>query len=80
MSRCVVRYQLMKTVSAIYEKGVFRPLEKVDLPEAALVEVIVPPHPPASDRPELVAIYDVLSERFESGIADTAARHNEHQP
>lgn len=73
-------FPLMKTVTAIYENGVFRPLERVDLPESSQVSVVVPesPRPPFS--PALAAIYDVMAERYDSGHHDTAERHNEHQP
>ncbi len=29
---------------------------------------------------EVATIYSILGERYESGHADTAERHNEHQP
>ncbi len=38
----------MSTVTAIYENGVFRPLEKVDLPEHARVEITVDDQPPSN--------------------------------
>jgi predicted DNA-binding antitoxin AbrB/MazE fold protein len=70
----------MKTIHAVYEQGVFRPLEKVELPEKTEVEF--EPHPVSASKlkPGLAAIYEVLSERYESGEHDIAARHNEHQP
>ena len=71
----------MKTVHAIFEQGVFRPLESVDLPER--MEVEFEPRAVSGTKPEdegLDAIYAVLSERYESGQHDGAARHNEHQP
>jgi predicted DNA-binding antitoxin AbrB/MazE fold protein len=79
----------MKTIHAIYEKGVFRPTEAVDLPENAEVEfeprVIEPTiadliKKVAETDPGLAAIYEVLSHRHYSGQTDTAERHNEHQP
>ncbi len=71
----------MATVRAIYENGIFRPTEPVDLPPSCEVEfeprlvngVTAPPGP-------LDAIYQTLNERFESGVRDTAERHDEHQP
>jgi len=71
----------MKTVHAVFEKGIFRPLEAVELPERCEVEF--EPRPVHSDDQSgdnLSAIYAVLSLRFESGERDVAARHNEHQP
>ena len=70
----------MKTVAAIYENGGFRPLEKVELPEASQVSVLLPDGPRSAMRPTLAAVYEVMAERYDSGLHDTAERHNEHQP
>ena len=79
----------MSTIHAVFEQGVFRPTEPVDLPESAHVEfeprLVVPTavEQIATMRelnPGLAAIYEVLSRRHNSGHADTAERHNEHQP
>ena len=71
----------MKTIHAVYEKGVFRPLENVELPERTEVEFeprVVNGQPARADAME--KIYKILSERYETGERDLAARHNEHQP
>ena len=73
------------TIHAVYEHGVFRPTEKVDLPEGQEVEVqvkITPPTPPkqAPMSEGLAKIYAILGERFDTGEHDLAERHNEHQP
>lgn len=71
----------MKTIHAIYESGVFRPVEKVELPERTEVEF--EPRPVAQQEDQnghLNGIYDILGERYQSGERDVAARHNEHQP
>ncbi len=67
-------------VHAIFERGVFRPLEPVSLPENC--EVVFEPQVVKrhSDGKPLDAVYAVLSERYESGEIDVAARHDEHQP
>jgi predicted DNA-binding antitoxin AbrB/MazE fold protein len=71
----------MKMIHAVYEEGVFRPLEKVELPERTEVEFEPRPVESAKDQNgSLNAIYDVLAERYTSGERDVAARHNEHQP
>jgi predicted DNA-binding antitoxin AbrB/MazE fold protein len=71
----------MKTVHAVFEKGVFRPLEAVELPERCEVEFEPRPiHPSGENGGSLPSIYAILSERYESGEQDVAARHNEHQP
>lgn len=78
----------MATITAIYENGVFRPLDPVDLPEGSTVRiepVPAPTAPPAAARtPEEEAhqdrIYEILSRRHHGGDSQAAARHNEHQP
>ena len=73
----------MATIHAVYENGVFRPREPVQLPEACEVEfeprLVAPSVPAAVDGP-LKGVYAVLSQRFASGETDVAARHDEHQP
>ena len=72
------------TVHAIFENGVFRPVEPVALPERTSVELEVRTSgqpQPQSPMPEgLAKVYSILGERYDSGHADTAARHDEHQP
>jgi predicted DNA-binding antitoxin AbrB/MazE fold protein len=68
----------MQTIHAIFEKGVFRPLGNVDLPERSEVEF--EPRLLNGKPGDLAQVYDVLSERYASGEFDVAARHNEHQP
>jgi predicted DNA-binding antitoxin AbrB/MazE fold protein len=72
------------TVHAIFENGVFRPVEPVALPESTSVElevrVPVEQQPQLPMPPGLAKVYSILGERFNSGHADTAERHNEHQP
>ena len=81
---------MSKVIHAIYENGVFRPVERVDLPEHTPVEFELreqpgtangsqPPTQPSMSE-GLTRVYAVLGERYESGDADTAARHDEHQP
>ena len=67
-------------IHAIYENGVFRPTEPVELPEASHVmfepKLVGSGHAATS----LDDVYKLLSRRFNSGQHDVAARHNEHQP
>lgn len=73
------------TIRAKWEKGVFRPIEPVSLPEATEVDVVVAQAPQEEietpkqkrDREEIL---EILSRSYDSGQTDTAARHNEHQP
>ena len=71
----------MKTIHAVYESGVFRPLEAVELPERTEVEF--EPRPVSQEQvrdDRLEGIYAILGERYASGERDLAARHDEHQP
>jgi len=67
----------MAAVRAIFEQGVFRPLEAVDLPDKTAVEfeprVIAKPSPSS-------LVYEILLRTFDAGETDLAERHNEHQP
>jgi len=70
----------MSTIRAVYENGIFRPMEPVDLPEQSVVEF--EPRLVEDERKSkaLDDIYEVLSRRYHSGHHDLAERHNEHQP
>ncbi|MGC1272735.1 MAG: antitoxin family protein [Planctomycetaceae bacterium] len=68
----------MKTVHAIYENGVFRPTEPIELPDGAEVEFV--PRVSKDREKALDELYEILSRRHDSGEHDVAARHNEHQP
>ena len=70
----------MSTIRAVYENGIFRPMEPVDLPEQSVVEF--EPRPVKDERKSkaLDDIYEVLSRRYHSGHHDLAEGHNEHQP
>ena len=66
------------TVRAIYEKGVFRPTEPVNLPENSQVDVLLPSTATADDA--LDAVYRIMGESYASGETDVAETHDEHQP
>ena len=70
----------MKAIHAIYERGIFRPLEAVDLPDTT--EVVFEPRPvlPPSSPEARVRVLAALAQRFDSGETDIAERHDEHQP
>ncbi|MFL5245332.1 MAG: antitoxin family protein [Gemmataceae bacterium] len=68
------------TIHAIYENGVFRPMQKVDLPDRCQVEVEVRQVTQESQKPTLDDVYAILNRRHSSGEHDLAARHNDHQP
>ena len=70
----------METYQAIYENGVFRPVEPVALPEQTRVTVIPQPDeapPLGCNSPEL---YEILGRSYDTGETDLAARVDEHQP
>ena len=71
-------------VKAIFENGVFRPLEHVALPEHARVLATEEPRdslPEISDE-DMKAIYEIMGRRFDdpNSPGNLAERHNEHQP
>lgn len=72
------------TIHAVYENGVFRPLEAVELPEKTRVLVV---EEPVRELPEIGdasmrRIYEVLGRSFDdpNSPGNLAERHNEHQP
>jgi predicted DNA-binding antitoxin AbrB/MazE fold protein len=75
-----VEFIRMNTIRAVFENGVFRPTEPVDLPEHSVVEFDPRPVDENQHSAALDAVYEVLSRRYHSGQHDLAERHNEHQP
>ena len=70
----------MKTVYAVYQDGVFRPTERLELPESCEVEFEPRIVKASGQRASLDDVYAILERRFRSGEHDVAERHNEHQP
>ena len=70
----------MNNIHAIYENGVFRPIQPVDLPDRCEVEVEIHTIATGPERPSLDDVYAILGKRHSSGEHDVAARHDEHQP
>ena len=70
----------METIEAIFEGGVFRPVNPVVLPEKSRVQLHIVSEPPAANDDDMEAIYEILDRRHSTGISDLAAHHNEHQP
>lgn len=68
------------TIHAVFENGVFRPIEKVDLPERCEVEVDIRRVTESFPAPTLEDVYEILGRRHATGEHDLAERHNEHQP
>ncbi|MGD0137750.1 MAG: antitoxin family protein [Tepidisphaeraceae bacterium] len=71
----------MTTINAIYRKGAFQPIGRVDLPEEAHVKLEFQPIELTEDEAKAMQeIYRIMGLRFNSGQHDLAERHNEHQP
>lgn len=70
----------MKTIHAIFENGVFRPLKKVDLPESTEVEFEPRLVDPDSAEGHRRRAYEILSDPHDTGDPTLAERHAEHQP
>lgn len=71
----------MKIIHAVYEKGVFRPTEPVDLPDGC--EVTVEPKPAAEPpglSPHQRRIRDLLRQPVDTDDPGLSGRHDEHQP
>ncbi len=71
----------MKMIHAIFEHGVFRPRESVELPDRTEVEF----EPKViggekSNGGDMRGIIEIMSRSYPTGDRDLAARHNEHQP
>jgi predicted DNA-binding antitoxin AbrB/MazE fold protein len=77
----------MSLIAAIYEGGVFRPLERVDLPDGTTLQLQVPAEvlnvralaPPGTEE-SLLRVYEAMSQSYDTGDPYAAERHNEHQP
>jgi predicted DNA-binding antitoxin AbrB/MazE fold protein len=70
----------MSNIHAIYENGVFRPIQPVSLPERCEVDVEIHAVKARQEQPSLDDVYAILGRRHSSGEHDVAARHDEHQP
>jgi predicted DNA-binding antitoxin AbrB/MazE fold protein len=67
----------MKTIHAIYDNGVFRPLEPVALADQCEVELepkVV--QPPKAQREAMKQVFRILSRSFPTGQPDLAARQS----
>jgi predicted DNA-binding antitoxin AbrB/MazE fold protein len=70
----------MSSIHAVYENGVFRPIQPVSLPDRCEVEVEIHAVKAETECPSLDDVYAILGKRFLTGEHDVAARHDEHQP
>ena len=69
---------MTKTIVAVYEGGIFKPLQRIDLPEHKHVHLVVMPEEDArlleSQRKELSSIIGI----GKSGISDISRRHDKY--
>jgi hypothetical protein len=63
-------------VKAIYESGVFKPTEPVQLPERTEVDVLIPTQSPADDDPTGWAAASELIGFIQDAPADMAEHHD----
>jgi predicted DNA-binding antitoxin AbrB/MazE fold protein len=70
----------MSIIHAIYENGVFRPMQPVSLRDPCEVEIEISAVRTETERPSLDDVYAILGRRHSSGEHDVAVRHDEHQP
>lgn len=70
----------MKTIDVIYENGVFRPLEPVDLLNRSRWQMHMIEAPPAAEEEDDSEIWNILGRTHDTGDPHLAQRHNEHQP
>ena len=68
-----------KRIHAVFEDGVFKPTEPVDLPDHSKVEFDIK-IVNKSEKPSIDEVYSILGNRYDSGQYDVAERHDEHQP
>ena len=66
------------TIRAIYENGVFKPMEPVSMREHTVVTLHAVPAPSFGE--DYSPIWNALGEPVDAGVSDLAERHNEHQP
>ena len=69
---------MTKTIVAVYEGGIFKPLQRIDLPEHKHVHLVVMPEEDVrlleSQRKELSSIIGI----GKSGISDVSRRHDKY--
>ena len=69
---------MTKTLVAVYEGGIFKPLQKIDLPEHKHVHLVVIPEEDARllelQKKELSSIIGIRK----SGISDISRRHDKY--
>jgi len=71
----------MKTITAIYENGVFRPTAPVDLPEGSVVTIEPRLTSPSEGlSPHQKRIRELLRQPVDTNDPGLSERHNEHQP
>jgi predicted DNA-binding antitoxin AbrB/MazE fold protein len=71
----------MNAIPAVYENGLFRPIEPVELPEGTKVVVETEEVVAERIRAARRRVFDCLSRSYDTGEAGNALEtHNDHQP
>jgi predicted DNA-binding antitoxin AbrB/MazE fold protein len=70
----------MKVVHAVFENGIFRPREPVELPEGSEVEFEPRLVPTPTLKSHRERVHALLSRTIETGETDMAERHDEPLP
>ncbi len=70
------------TIHAIYENGVFRPIDPVSIPDHSLVilHAVIDEKALNDEMQDNAAIWSALSKSLDAGDRFLAQRHDEHQP
>ena len=66
----------MDTINAIFENGVFRPLESVSLPDKCPVELCVRQSKPGHGHPALLALLDIAKQYPDDSDSPTDLAEN----
>ena len=72
---------MSQVIQAVFENGVLRPTQPVNLPDNCQVEIEVRAVGTATGvQPDWNEFYAILGKPVATGEIDLAARHSEHQP
>jgi len=70
----------MRTVRAIFNKGVLSPIGRVEVPDGSEVLIETEEVSAEAEAESTSEIYRILGTSYPSGEHDVSERHNEHQP
>ncbi len=70
---------MVQVIEAVYENGLLRPLEKLDLPESQRLRVTIEPLNDGSKSATPSQAYPLLNLRVATGISDLAEHVDEYR-